>query len=118
MALHASWNPFFNLLTMVKKSRNRNIAGFTGAMDFEANPDVKMTRLNQAYLFILMANSTREVTILHNDHNLGGTLLCLTDKVGCLVRKGPSAIPVIVNHQAALRSIQVTVPLPGTLPTV
>jgi hypothetical protein len=110
MTLHASWNALFNLLTKVNKSGSQNITGFTSAMDFEANPDVKMAPLNQAYNFLLMANSMREITILHNPYNFGGTLLCPTDKVGCLVRKGPSAFPVIVNHQAALCSIQVTGP--------
>jgi hypothetical protein len=78
-------------------------------MDFKANPELKMARLNQAYNFLLMANITREVTSLHNPYNFGGTLLCPTDKVGCLVGKGPSAFPLIVNHQAALCSIQVTI---------
>ena len=110
MTLRASWNAFFNWLTMVSKSGNWNIAGFTGAMDLEANSDVKMTRLNQAYNFLLMANSTRGVTILHDPHNFGGTLFCPTDKVGCLVGKGPSGLSVIVNHQAALRFILVTAP--------
>ncbi len=66
MTLHASWSTLFNSFTMVNKSGNQNIAGFTGAMDFEANTDVKMAQLNQAYNFLLMANSTRDVTILHN----------------------------------------------------
>ncbi len=115
MTLHASWNALFKLLTTVNKSGNQNIAGFTGAMDFKANPDVKMPQLNQAYNFLLMANSTREVTILHNPYNFGRTLLCPTDKVGCLVGKGPSAFPIIVNHQAALCSIQVTVSPAGDI---
>ncbi len=37
MPPHTSWTARFNLLTMVNKSGNRNIAGFTGAMDFETN---------------------------------------------------------------------------------
>ncbi len=84
-------------------------------MDFNANLELKIARLNQAYNFLLMANSTREVTILHNPYNFGGTLLCPTDKVGCLIGKGPSAFPVIVNHQAALHSILVTVPPSGDI---
>jgi hypothetical protein len=52
-----------------------------------------------------MSNSTREVTIPHNPYNFGGTLLYPMDKVGCLIGKGPSAFPVIVNHHAALLSI-------------
>ncbi len=110
MTLHTSWNALFNLLTTVNKSGNQNIAGFTGAMDFNANPKSKMARLNQAYNFLLMANSTRKVTILHNPYSYGGALLCPTDMVGCLVGKGPSVFPIMVNHQAALCSIQVTVP--------
>jgi hypothetical protein len=66
MTLHASWNALFNSLTGVSESSNQNFAGFTGAMYFEATPNVKMVQLNQAYNFLLMANITREVTILHN----------------------------------------------------
>ncbi len=84
-------------------------------MDFKANPELKMTQLNQAYSFLLMANSTREVTILHNPYNFGRNLLYPTDKVGCLVGKGSSAFPIIVNHQAALCFIQVTVPPSGDI---
>ncbi len=43
MILQASWTALFNSLTTVNKSGNRNIANFTGTMDFEANLDVKMT---------------------------------------------------------------------------
>jgi hypothetical protein len=42
-----------------------------------------------------MANSMREVTILHNPYNFGGTLLQPMGKVGCLVGKGPSTFPVM-----------------------
>ena len=41
MPFHASWTALFNSLTNVNKSGNRNIAGFTGAMDFEANSNEK-----------------------------------------------------------------------------
>jgi hypothetical protein len=110
MTFHASWKALFNLLTTVNKSSNWNIAGFTGVVDFEANLDIKMMRLNQPYGFLLMANSTREITILHNLHNFGGTLFRPTNKVGCLVGTGPTSVPVIVDHQAALHSIQEIVP--------
>jgi hypothetical protein len=36
MILQASWTALFNWLTAVNESGNRNIAGFTSAMDFEA----------------------------------------------------------------------------------
>jgi hypothetical protein len=115
MTLHASWKALFNLLTTVNKSSNGNIASFTGAMDSKVNPKLKMARLNQGYSFLLMANSTREVTILYNPYNFGRTLLYPMDKVGCLVWKRPSAFPIIINHQAALRSIQVSVPPAGDI---
>jgi len=110
MHLHTSWTALFNSLTTVNESGNRNIAGFTGAMDFEANSNGKMTQLNQPFNVILVANSTRGITVLHNPHNSSGTLLRPTNKVGCLVGTGPVSIPVIVNHGAALLSIQEIVP--------
>jgi hypothetical protein len=76
-------------------------------MDFEANSDVKMMQLNQDNGFLLAENYTQEITILHNPNNFGGNLLCPTNKVGCLVGTGPTAIPVIVDHQAAIYPIQV-----------
>ena len=57
-----------------------------------------MRRLNQILGFLLVANISKEVTIIHHPHNFGGTLLLPTDKVGCLVGKGPNATPVILNH--------------------
>jgi hypothetical protein len=94
----------------VNESGDRNIAGFNGAMDFKASQDKKMTTLNQSHGFLLAANLRKEILPLHNPTNFGGTLLRPTDKVGCLVGIGSKAIPVIVEHQAALLSLQVVVP--------
>ena len=69
-----------------------------------------MTQLNQPFNVILEASSTKGISVLHNPHNFGGTLLLPTNKVGCLVGTGPVSIPVIVNHGAALLFIQVIVP--------
>ncbi len=110
MILQASWTAFFNLLFAVNKSGNRNLPGFTGGMDFEANLNVKMTRLNQPLSFLLVVNDSKEVTIIHQPHNFGGTLLHPTDKVRCLVRTGPNATPIVLNHQSALQSVQAIVP--------
>ena len=97
-------------MTTVNKSGNRNIPGFTGTMDFETNSNEKMTQLNQPFNVILVATSTRAITVLHNPHNFGGTLLRPTNKVGCLIGTGPVSIPIIVDHGAALHSIQEIVP--------
>ena len=100
MILHVSWTALFNSPTSVNGSGNRNIAGFTGAMDFEANLDIKMTRLNQPLGFLLVANFSKEVTIIHHPHNFNGTLLRPTNSVGCLVGTGPNATPLssIINQ--------------------
>jgi hypothetical protein len=69
-----------------------------------------MTQLNQNLGFLLVANNLKEVTIIHHPHNIGGTLLCPTDKVGCLVGTGPNSTPVVLNHRSALESVQAIVP--------
>jgi hypothetical protein len=121
MIHQASWKALFNLLTTVNKSGNQNITGFTSAMDFKANFGKKMMQLNQAYIILLVVNSTRKITILHNLHNFGGTLLHPMNKVGCLVQMGPTAVPIIVDHQTSLFSVQEIVPSIediGNCPTV
>jgi len=104
MLLHTSWTALFNSLTTVNESGNRS------AMDFETNSNKKMTQLNQPFNVILVATSTRAITVLHNPNNFGGTPLRPTNKVGCLVGTGPVSIPIIVDHGAALHSIQEIVP--------
>jgi hypothetical protein len=78
-------------------------------MDFEANLDIEMMHLNQPLGFLLVANDPKDVTIIHHPHNFGGTLLCPTSKVGCLVRTGPNATPIVLNHRSALQSVQAIV---------
>jgi hypothetical protein len=75
MIFHASWKALFNSLTTENESGNQNTVGFTSAMDFKANLDIKMARLNQPYGFLPVANSTGEITILHTPpHNFGGVI--------------------------------------------
>ncbi len=75
MTFHASWNTLFNSLATANKSGNWKVASSTGAMDFEASLNAKMTSLNQPYGLLLVADNKKEVIILHNPHNFGGTLL-------------------------------------------
>jgi hypothetical protein len=110
MILHASWNALFNSLTAVNESGNRNIAGFTGAMNADTDIDVQMMRLTQPLGPILLANNSKEVSIIHHPHNFGGTLLCPTHKVGCLVGMGPNTTPVVLDHQSAINPVNVIVP--------
>jgi hypothetical protein len=101
MTLQNSWKAHFLLLTMVNKSGNHNIPGFTGLMDFESSLKKKLTSLNQMNSFLLTANNKREIVLLHNPTNFNRTLLHSTNKVGCLVRVGPRATLIIVNERAA-----------------
>ena len=75
MILHASWKALFTALNAVNEFGNRNIAGFTDAMDTGSNLEVKMTRLFQLLGLLLIANNSKEVSIIHHPHNFGGTLL-------------------------------------------
>jgi hypothetical protein len=93
MTSHASRKVLFYSITTVNKSGDRNVTGFTGAMDFKASLEVKMRMLDQPYGFLLAANKKKGVSILHHPHNFGGTLLCPTNKVGCLVGIGPPPSP-------------------------
>jgi hypothetical protein len=110
MQLHASWKALFASITTVNEAGNRNVAGFTGVMDLKASLDVKMTKLVQPFGLLLAANNKKEIAILHHPHNFGGTLLRPSNKVGCLVGVGPSAVPVVLDHKGALCSIEVIVP--------
>jgi hypothetical protein len=110
MQLRASWKALFALITTVNKAGDRNVAGFTGAMDLEASLEVKMMKLVQPFGLLLAANNKKEIAIIHHPHNFGGTLLCPSNKVGCLIGVGPSAIPVMLIHDRALRSIAATIP--------
>ena len=110
MILQASWNSLFNSLNEVNESGKRNIAGFTDAMDAEANINIQMTRLTQPLGLLLIANNSKEVSIIHHSHNFGRTLLRPTHKVGCLVGMGPNATPVILNHRSALSPVTAVVP--------
>jgi hypothetical protein len=110
MQLHASWKVLFASITTVNEAGDRNVASFTGAMDLKASLYVKMTKLVQPFGLLLAENNKKEIAILHHPHNFGGTLLHPSNKVGCLVRVGPSAVPVMLDHKGALCSIKAILP--------
>ncbi len=110
MHLHASWKALFASITTVNEAGDRNVAGFTGAMVLEASLAETMTKIIQPFGLLLAANKKKGITILHHPHNFGGTLLRPSNKVGCLVRVGSSAVPVVLDHNGALRPIAANVP--------
>ena len=84
-------------------------------MDAEANLKVQMTRLTQPLGLLLIVNNSKEVSIIHHTHNFGGTLLCPTHKVGCLVGMGPNATLVVLDHRSALSPVIAFVPPIGDI---
>jgi hypothetical protein len=111
MHLHASWKALFASITTVNEAGDRNIAGFTGAMVLKASLTKKMTKIVQPFGLLLAANEKKGITILHHTHNFGGTLLSPSNKVGCLIGVGSSAVPVVLDHDGALCPIAANVPL-------
>jgi hypothetical protein len=105
MLLNASWKVFFALIIAVNKAGDQNVTGFANAMDLKASLGKKMTKLVQPVGLLLMANATKEIAILCHPHNFGGTLLCPSNKVSCLIRVGPSAVLVVLDHNGAFRPI-------------
>jgi hypothetical protein len=77
---------------------------------FQGKPRSKNDNTRPALRFSPRGKQKKGASILHHPHIFGGTLLRPTNKVGCLVGIGPSAVPVIVDHIAALRSTQAIVP--------
>ncbi len=66
MILYASWKALFTTINAINESGNRNIAGFTsaiagftGAMDADANLDVQMMCLTHPLGLLLIANNCR-----------------------------------------------------------
>jgi hypothetical protein len=47
MTLHNSWKAYLLSPTAANESGDRNIPGFTGAMNFEGSADEKMTAFNE-----------------------------------------------------------------------
>ncbi len=115
MILHASWKALFTALNAVNKSGNQNIAGFTGAMDAKANLKVQMTQLTKPFGLLLIANNSKEVSIIHHPLNFGGTLFRPTHKVGCLIGMGPNATLVVLDHRSALSPVTAVVPPIGDI---
>jgi hypothetical protein len=110
MQLHASWKALFASITSVNEAGNRNVARFTSAMDLKASLGEKMTKPVQPFGLLLVANNKKGISILHHPHNFGGTLLRPSNKVGCLVGVGSSAVPVVMDHDGAICPIEATVP--------
>jgi hypothetical protein len=78
-------------------------------MNFESLVDKKMMALNEPNGFLFTANLKKEIALLHSPKKSSGTLLCPTNKIGCLLGIGHNAMPIIIDATAALQPLQVVI---------
>jgi hypothetical protein len=103
MPLSHSWKMhFLQGLVPLNAISNRNVKKYLEAMPHDATVDTKMKYLSKDHNFILIADNKKQVTILHNLKNYGGTMLQSTNKVAALFGIGPDAQVVALNASAAI----------------
>ena len=81
---------------------NYNARKFTKAMIYNAAVDAKMKYLNEDHNLILVADNKKQVVLLRNLKNWGGTTINPTDKVVALFGLGPNAQVVALDVDAAI----------------
>jgi hypothetical protein len=103
MPLSPSWKMhFLQGLTPLIAIRDRNVSKYTKAMTYNAAMDTKMKYLNKDHNLILVADHKKQVIILHNLKNYGGTILQPNNKVAALLGLGPNAHVVALNASTAV----------------
>jgi hypothetical protein len=103
MPLSRSWKThFLQGLAPLNAIGNRNVKKYSEAMTHNAAVDTKMKNLSKDHNFILIANNKKQVTILHNLKNYGGTILQPTNKEAALFGIDPDAQVVALDASAAI----------------
>ncbi len=103
MPLSPSWKMhFLQGLALLNAIDGCNVKKYSEAMTHDAAVDTKMKYLREDHNFILIANNKKQVTILHNLKNYGGTMLQPTNKVAALFGIGPDAQVVALNASTAI----------------
>ena len=103
MPLSPSWKMhFLQGLAPANAIGNRNTKKFTKAMIHDAAVDTEMKYLNKNHNLILVADNKKQVVIIHNLKNLGGTTISPTNKVAALFGLGPNAQVVALDINAAI----------------
>ena len=70
----------------------------------DAAVDTKMKYLHEDNNLILVADNKKQVVLLHNIKNLGGTTINPTNKVAALIGMGPGAQVVALDVAVAIAS--------------
>jgi hypothetical protein len=103
MPLSPSWKThFLQGLAPLNAIGDRNVNKYSEAMTHDAAMDTKMKYLSEDHNFILIANKKKQVTILHNLKNYGGTMLQPTSKLAALFGIGPDAQVIALDASAAI----------------
>ena len=103
MLLSPTWKThFLQGLAPLNAIGNHNVSKYTKAMTYNTATDTKMKYLNKDRNLILVANHKKQVIILHNLKNYGGTILQLDNKVAALLGLGPDAHVVALNASTAV----------------
>jgi hypothetical protein len=103
MPLSPSWKThFLQGLAPLNAIGDRNVSKYTEAMTYNAAVDTKMKYLNEDHNLILVSDHKKQVIILHNLKNYGGTILQPDNKVAALLGLGPDAHVVALNASMAV----------------
>ncbi len=103
MPLSPCWKThFLQGLAPLNAIGNRNARKFTKATTQDATVDTKMKYLNKDNNLILVADNKKQVVLLHNLKNLGGTTINPTNKVAALFGMGSDAQVVNLDVNAAI----------------
>jgi hypothetical protein len=103
MLLSPSWKTnFLQGLAPLNTIGDRNVSKYTKAMTNDAAVDTKMKYLNKDHNLILVADHKKQVIILHNLKNYGGTILQPNNKVAALLGLGPDAHVVALDASTAI----------------
>ena len=103
MPLSPSWKMhFLQGLAPLNSIGDRNLSKYTEAMTYNAAVDTKMKYLNKDHTLSLVANHKKQVIILHNLKNYGGTILQPGNKVAALLGQGPNSHVVALNASTAV----------------
>jgi hypothetical protein len=103
MPLSPSWKThFLQGLAPLNAIGDRNVSKYTEAMTYNTAVDTKMKYLNKDHNLILVTDHKKQVIILHNLKNYGGTILQPDNKVAALLGLGSNAHVVALNASTAV----------------
>ncbi len=103
MPLSPSWKQhILQGLEPLNAIGNNKVANFTDTMARDAAMDTKMKYLSKEHNLILVADNKKQVVILHNLKNYGGTILQPVNKVAALLGLGPDAHVVALDTTMAI----------------